>query len=359
MKLISTTAAWAAVGAVLCLPVSVVATDEESEKYFRRIATFPVFENTDIGVETVAEIVDVSTNGKTLVYTDSAQGLLGFVNIDNPRRPKADGTVDVGGEPTSVAVAAQYALVAVNTSEDFVNTSGYLRVVDMKSRQVITDIDLGGQPDAVAVSPDERYAAIAIENERDEDFEPTEGRPPQDPPGFVVIVDLIDSPDKWTTRKVELVGVPDKFPEDPEPEYVDINEFNLAAVTMQENNHIALVNLSSAKVINDFPGGEVDLDQVDILENDLIELKDGLPAVPREPDGLVWVTPFEVVTADEGDLDGGSRGFTVFDAFGNVNFTSGNTNDHITARVGHYPENRSENKGNEPENVEYASTLSR
>jgi hypothetical protein len=31
--------------------------------------------------------------------------------------------------------------------------------------------DLGGQPDSVAASPDGRYLAVAIENERDEDLD--------------------------------------------------------------------------------------------------------------------------------------------------------------------------------------------
>jgi hypothetical protein len=123
---------------------------------------------------------------------------------------------------------------------------------------------------------------------------------------------------------------------------------------MQENNHIVLVNLQNGTVIGDFPAGAVNLNRVDTNENDLIELQDRLTNVPREPDGLVWINPDLFATADEGDLDGGSRGFSIFDTSGNVGFTSGNRNDHITVRLGHYPENRSENKGNEPENVEYA-----
>jgi hypothetical protein len=353
MKLMRAVVVITAISTIACLAGPAIAGKyNDDRQYFERIATFPVYLNTDIDLETVAEIVDVSRNGKTLVYTDSEQELVGFVDIKDPAAPQADGTVAVGGEPTSVAVAGKYALVAVNTSEDFVNTSGHLRVVHMKSRKVIRDIELGGQPDSISVSPDGQYAAIAIENERDEDL--GSGEPPQAPPGFLVIIDIKGHPRHWGKRVVDLVGVPDKFPEDPEPEYVDINRFNIAAVTMQENNHIALVKLRTGKVIKDFPAGSVDLDLVDTNENDLIELKDSLTDVPREPDGLVWINPFQLATADEGDLDGGSRGFTIFNMFGKVRYTSGNSNDHMAARLGHYPEGRSENKGNEPENVEYA-----
>ena len=51
---------------------------------------------------------------------------------------------------------------------------------------------------------------------------------------------------------------------------------------------------------------------------------------------------------------GGSRGFTIYDKTGTVMYTSGNTMEEMTIRYGHYPDGRSENKGNEPENVLYA-----
>lgn len=159
-----------------------------ASKSFRRIASFPVFLNTDIDTETLAEIVSVSADGDTLVYTDGATGNLGFVDITNPFRPKAAGVVAVGGEPTSVAVAGRFALVVVNTSPSFVAPSGQLVVVDIENRRIEASFDLNGQPDAVAVSPDRRFAAITIENERDEEL--GDGRPPQPPPGFLVIVKL-------------------------------------------------------------------------------------------------------------------------------------------------------------------------
>jgi hypothetical protein len=323
---------------------------------FQRIATFPVYLNTSVDLETVAEIVAATRDGKLLVYTDSETENIGFVDIRNPANPQPDGVIPVEGEPTSVAVLERYfrkyALAAVNTSEDFINTSGLLQVIDIKNRVIVRSIELGGQPDSIAVSPDGRYAAIAIENERDEDL--GDGGPPQPPPGFVVIVDLRGPPNFWKTRTVELVDIPDKFPEDPEPEFVDINKKNIAAVTLQENNHLVLIDLPTGKVVKDFPLGSVDLGDIDIVENDLIELIDSQPGRLREPDAVAWISPYSLATADEGDLDGGSRGFTVFEKHGRVLFDSGNTVDHLVTRIGHYPEDRSENKGNEPEGIEYA-----
>lgn len=323
-----------------------------SDRYFRRIATFPIFLNTDVDTETVAEIVAAADDGNLLVYTDSATENVGFVDITDPSNPQPDGIVAVGGEPTSVAVKGNYALVGVNTSPSFVAPSGKLVIIDVTTRTIVHEIDLEGQPDCVAISPNQRYAAIAIENERDEDL--GNGEPPQLPAGFVMIIDLVGAPTSWVKRKVELTGIADLFPEDPEPEFIDINNRNIAVVTLQENNHIVLIQLADGAVIGDWSAGTVDLDQVDTNENDLIEQIDSLNAVPREPDAVKWISNDELATADEGDLFGGSRGFTIFDDEGNVRFNSGNTLEHLMASIGHYPEGRSENKGNEPEGVTYA-----
>ncbi len=321
-------------------------------QYFERIATFPVYRNTDINNETVAEIVAASEDGNTLIYTDGVAGLLGFVDITNPANPQPAGVIDMGGEPTSVAVVGKYALAAVNTSADFVNTSGKLIVVDIATQQIVSWFELGGQPDSVAVSPNKRFAAVVIENERDEDL--GDGEPPQAPAGYLTIVDLVGEPAEWGLRQVGFDGVPDLFPNDAEPEYVDINMWSVAAVTMQENNHIALVHLPSGKILNDFNAGSVNLTQVDNNENDLIELTASIENIPREPDGISWISPLSMATADEGDLYGGGRGFTTYDFSGNVLYTSGKLLDHTVVRLGHYPEDRSENKGSEAENVEFA-----
>jgi hypothetical protein len=86
----------------------------------------------------------------------------------------------------------------------------------------------------------------------------------------------------------------------------------------------------------------------------LIRLTDKQLDRAREPDGVTWISNDLFVTADEGDLFGGSRGITMFDTRGRVKYNSGNKLEHEVVRLGHYPDDRSENKGNETENVEYA-----
>ncbi len=370
-----------AVGSILSVSAA-MASNKGHDVQFKRVASFPAFNNYTIDTESVAEIVAASKDGMTLVYTDSKNESVGFVDIKNPRKPKALGALAVSGEPTSVAVKGNYALVGVNTSADFVTPSGHLAVVNMTTHSIVATHDLGGQPDSVAVSPDGRYAAIAIENERNEewcvvpgdglnnDFPVPEdddvaaaaceaidgvvGGLPQQPAGKLVIVDLTGTPGNWGLRDVALTGLTGMLnADDPEPEYVDINRNNIAAVTLQENNHIALVNLKKGKVIKHFSAGMTDLDQIDTEKDNLILLNDSLSDVAREPDGITWINANTFATADEGDLNGGSRGFTIYKKNGNVTHASGNNVEHAIVRHGHFPDKRAGKKGNEPENVEF------
>ena len=343
------------------LPLASQAASSRAAEYFERVATFPVYSNLgadeDASRETVAEITAVSRDGRTLIYTDSPGERIGLVDIQDPKSPKPAGFVKLEGEPTSVAVHHHFVLVAVNTSASFAQPDGVLAVFDIRNpaqpKRVAT-LPMGGQPDSIAVSPKGRYAAVVIENERDEDL--NNGLLPQLPGGYLRIVDLKGQPSRWTTRDVSLTGLAEVAPEDPEPEYVSINDQDVAAVTLQENNHIVLVDLRSGRVIRHFSAGQVDLEGVDVEENDRIEPVGVLKGKRREPDSIAWLGAL-LATANEGDYEdtngeeGGSRGFTLFDYNGQVWHDAGVSMEHAFIRAGHYPENRSENKGIEPEGI--------
>ena len=324
---------------------------------FNRIASFVVASQLDTDEQTAAEIVAASIDGNILIYSNSPRGTIGAVDITDPSAPVGLGELDMGGEPTSVTVKGNLALVAVNTSPDFVNPSGKLVAVDISTAGILREWDLGGQPDSISISADGNYAVIAIENERDEDV--NDGALPQLPDGYVVIVNTSDADlANWTTTIVPLTGLGGLTEAtDPEPEFVDISSENVAAVTLQENNAIVLIDLSTATVIRSFSAGTVDLTGVDTVEEDpaIIDQTGTLDDVLREPDGITFIGTDYIATANEGDLDGGSRGFTIFDLEGNVVYDSGNELDQIAAQVGHYPDGRSENKGNEPENIEFGT----
>lgn len=360
---------------------------------FNRVATFANYRNNeDISEETVSEIVSATEDGMTLVYTDGAMGALGLVDIKDPSNPKPKGKIVLGGEPTSVSVLDNdLALVGVDTSESYTNPSGKLSVVSISQGSIVVEFQLNGQPDSLAISPDKQYAAIAIENERDEEIcaggtqggfpVPEDGpekpgditaeacedgggvvgglpqTPYGNPAGFLVIVDILGKdPAAWTLRNVSMTGLSEYAPEDPEPEFVDINSYNEVAVTLQENNHMVVVDVVTGQIVSHFPMGTVDLTQIDATEDDMISLSETLTDIPREPDAVSWIpTSYGdlIATANEGDIFGGSRGFSIFDKNGSLVYDSGNSLEHLAVQYGHYPEGRSENKGCEPEAIEF------
>jgi len=324
---------------------------------------------------TSAEIVDASPDGRTLVYTDSQSERVGFIDIRNASRPQPGGSIAVAGEPTSVAVLGDWALVAVNTSQDpdgedgplngYDAPSGELLVIDIPNRTVLRRIPLAGQPDSVALSPDQRFAAIVIENERDEDE--SDGLIPQAPPGSLQIIELSGKLEAWSPQTVALTGLAEVAPDDPEPEFVDINALNQAVVSLQENNHLVIVDLERASVSKHFSAGTVKLEKIDATEDELGPNEAGLISLSesitrrREPDAVHWIDDDTFATANEGDyegadgVEGGSRSFTLFKVNGEVEFESGSSFEHEIVRAGHYPEGRSGAKGSEPEGLEVAT----
>lgn len=373
-------------------------------------ASFLVCDNTDCGdetsgdeTETSSEIIDASADGNTLVYSDSPGETVGLIDITDPAAPVGLGAIEIGAEPTSVAVlsgagSTEYILVGVNTSPGFdadfnADHSGSLYVYELANCiasngacSTVAQIDLGGQPDSVAVSPDHSYVAIAIENERDEEAchtaagvlvpgpdnsyygEDNEdncedagllfGRLPQPNPGWLAVIGDTDTdaPGSWTVQNVPLTSLGNVlYPTDPEPEYVAINDDNEALVSLQENNALVIVDLATLAV-RDLSAGSADLRAIDTEEDGLIQLKDDQLSRLREPDGLTWIGTDYFATANEGDMDGGSRGYTIFMAAdGTEVYESLASYDYLQSRTGHYPEERSGNKGSEPEAVSYSA----
>lgn len=338
---------------LLGLVASLLASSAYAAPVFNRIASFPVAENAPEAETTSSEIIAASEDGMLLVYSDSPAGGIGMVDITDAKAPKAAGFMDVGGEPTSVTIIGGKAYVAVNTSESFVSPSGKLVVVDLATKAVDGEFDLGGQPDSIAHNKDKTILAIAIENERDEDA--NDGAIPQAPSGYLVLVDLVDGAvTQDSIRKVELTGLSDIAGDDAEAEFVAFNDADEVAVTMQENNWIAIVDAKTGTVTGGFTAGESAVAGVDTKKDGKIDFTGETKSVPREPDAVKWLDNERLVVANEGDWNGGTRGITVFGRDGTVLFDSANTIDVNAAQLGHYPDFRNK-KGVEPEGLEVAT----
>lgn len=338
--------------------LSGTALTSNAAEVFNRIATFHVVDNLPQGADpaksTVAEIITATPDGKTLIYTDSPGERIGLIDIADAKAPKPAGTVALKGEPTSTVVIGNYALVGVVTSKSKAEPSGHLAIVDLARKEVVQTCDVGGQPDSLAKSADGKFLAIAIENERDEEV--NDGAIPQLPGGTLVSFAVKDdgAVDCATRKVIDVSGLAKVAPEDPEPEFVDINSKNEVVLSLQENNHLVIADLATAKVTANFSAGTVDLKSIDTEKDGVIALDGKQDVVPREPDAVHWIDDERFVTANEGDLDGGSRGFTIFRKDGTVDYDSGTSFEYEVVRLGHYPEKRNK-KGSEPEGAEVAT----
>ncbi|MEU4311395.1 esterase-like activity of phytase family protein [Nocardia sp. NPDC024068] len=342
----------------------------DSQRY-HRASTYPVYLNRPAGepldTETVAEISTVTPDGNTVIYTDAAAKRIGFLDIRDPAKPAGLGTLSLkelghaDDQPTSVVAYGGYVLVVVDTTGgDFAKPAGRLDIVRVADRTRVRSIDLGGQPDSIAVSPDGSFAAIAMENQRDEEFAPAggeEGDLPQPPTGFVQLIGLAGVPDAWTARKVDFdveaaraAGL--DSPEDLEPEYVSINSRGQVAVTLQENNGIAVIDGTTATVTSIFEAGSVAVNGIDTAEDGVLDQTGSIPAAPREPDAIGWIGDDHLATANEGDWKGGTRGWSIFDAAtGAVVWDAGNSVERLAVQTGLHSEGRAEAKGPEPEGL--------
>ncbi len=332
-----------------------VAVPASAEQVFNRIASFPVASNLPKGEDkaTSSEIITATADGNTLIYSDAPGGTIGFIDITDAKAPKAGGSLAIDGEPNSVAAAGPKVLITIDKTEDLTKPAGQLGVIDIASKKLENTCDLGGQPDSVVVSPDGTFAAIAIENQRDEDL--NDGALPQLPAGELLIVSLKNGvPACDSIKRVDVTGLATVAPEDPEPEFVNINANGEIALTLQENNHVIIIDSKTAKVTSHFTAGTVDLEGVDAKTDGSLNFSGKLTAVPREPDAVKWLGTDRLVIANEGDYKGGSRGFTIFDRSGKVVYDAGMTLEHEIARHGHFPEKRAKNKGIEPEGMEAA-----
>jgi hypothetical protein len=296
-----------------------------------------------------AEIASADPFGRLLVYTDS-NGSLGFLDI----RPLPEAApieltpLPVDGEPTSVLITPDMRfVVAVVKGGSAGDRALVIRFQDALdgTPSVLRSIPLPGEPDSIAASHNGRHLAVAIENEASPGV-----------PGLLAIIDADPptNPNTWRVRSVNLQGLAAVNPSDPEPEFIAVRG-NIAAVTLQENNHVVLVNLPAGAVIGHFAAGEV-TQRADLTEDKNVSFTAAIAASPRIPDGIAWTRNGRLITANEGEGNRtGGRGITTFSSSGALLYDSAERIEVAASGAGLYPEGRSARKGVEIENVAVAS----
>lgn len=354
-----------------------------------------------------AEIVAATGDGLTLAYSNSATGSVGFVDITNPAAPALLAEIALPGEPTSVAIHGSTAVVGVWFDQPVEGAPppaflpGRLYVVDLANpaAPVVNGwVDIGWHPDSSKLI--ERNGAliaiVAIENQPvvlDGNGLVTDEEAPGSPldvspAGAIQVIQLdAQNPANSIVREVALAPAALAlagllYPHDPQPEFVDVHA-NLAAVSLQENNGVAMVDFSdpNAPVLLDvFSTGIVASRRADLQDNERIALVEDypgligtvydapedaggalLPGGVRMPDSISFSADGSVLySADEGDLNfTGGRGFSAWTANGNFLWDDGGRVEQLAVRLGQYPEGRSDAKGIEMEGMTRATFGSR
>jgi Esterase-like activity of phytase/LVIVD repeat len=351
------------------------------------------------GINGVAEIVDATADGNTLYFTNASNESIGFVDISDLNAVSELGAISVAGEPTSVSIAGNYAAatVWVDPPEEGQPVPsflpGQLVILDLTQGSaplLLGTIDLGWHPDSVKLTEinGQLVGVVSIENEPvvvdDDGLVEDEDEPgsPHDisPAGFIQVV-TIDVNDLSNSTVVDvalptadLAAAGCQFPSDPQPEFVAI-QGTTAAVSLQENNGIAIVDISnpaSPSLVRVYSKGIAGDRPADMVEDDAIgftgifpsgapELPEDLggnplPAGLRTPDAIAFSPDGSVIySADEGEINfTGGRGWSAHDVHGNFLWEEKRL-ERLAIQLGHYPEGRSENKGIEMEGMTVAT----
>jgi len=294
--------------------------DLDPKKNAEDITSFSEISSTDIGGEAAAEIsaFDPKTN-KLFVITHAGKVTeIGVLVIINPAAPLNIGSINIapyGGNVNSVDVSDGKLAAAV---EGFSKTdNGKIIVFNTSDYSVVAQVTVGALPDMVTYSPDGRYILSANEGEPSADYT-------VDPVGTVSIISVKDNYAVNTldfasfasqesilkAKGFRIFGKNASFAQDIEPEYLTVSaDSRTAWVTLQENNGIAKINLSSKTITNIFPLGFKDYSQEENHIDPSDINKAYTPASWKVkgmymPDGIAIVEEFGIpflFTANEGD----------------------------------------------------------
>lgn len=269
-----------------------------------------------VGGEGASEIsaFDPSTNKLFIVNADlDIISVYDISDVDNP----VQGTpIDVSGfgGPNSVAVSDGKLAIAVEA--DTKQNPGKISLYRTSDQTLINDYTVGALPDMVTFSKDGNLIISANEGEPNDAYT-------IDPDGSVSIIDLTDNTvttldfTAFNAQEADLenqgfrvFGPGADLAADVEPEYIAVSaDSQTAWVSLQENNGIARINLSTKSIEAIYPLGFKDYslagNQIDASDKDLVkELKNWPVYGMYQPDAIVSanINGVEYIfSANEGD----------------------------------------------------------
>lgn len=282
-------------------------------------ATFKEIGSITIGGEAAAEISAYCEKTKKLfTVNNSGTNQIDVIDLSDPTKPAKIGKIDLTpyeGASNSVSVFNGKLAVAL---ESTTNKQGNGKVVifNTSDYSLIKQVTVGALPDMITFSPDGKFIMTANEGEPNTDYS-------QDPNGTISIIDT----NTYTVTTLDFSSFSGQaaslakdgfriskfaksFAQDIEPEYITISDDSKTAwVTLQENNGVAKVDLTSKTITAIYPLG---LKDFNTAENaiDVSDKDDKIAFNPWKvkgmymPDAISHFSANNVpyfVTANEGD----------------------------------------------------------
>lgn len=209
------------------------------------------------------EIVDYDPTNKRLFTTSGTTSKLDIIDFSNPTAPSVWKTIDMAPYGGLTSVAVKNGIVAVASPNTNPQENGSVVFFDTDGN-FLKQLIVGALPDMVTFTPDGTKVLTANEGEPSADYT-------NDPEGTISIIDITLGVNNLTQTHVTTLdftqynsqtetllseGLRKLKPsstlsQDLEPEYITISaDSQKAWVTLQENNAVAEVNLSTLQITN-------------------------------------------------------------------------------------------------------------
>ncbi|CAM3527840.1 choice-of-anchor I family protein [Flavobacterium chungbukense] len=281
--------------------------------------TFKEIGSITIGGEAAAEISAYCEKTKRLfTVNNSGVNQIDVIDITDPAKPAKIGKIDLAtyeGAANSVSVFDGKLAVALESTANK-QANGKVVIFNTSDYSLIKQVTVGALPDMITFSPDGKFIMTANEGEPNTDYS-------QDPNGTISIIET----STYTVTTLDFASFSGQaaalakdgfriskaaksFAQDIEPEYVTISDDSKTAwVTLQENNGVAKVDLTTKTITAIYPLGSKNYNTA---ENaiDVSDLDDKIAFNPWKVKGLYMpdaISHFSVnnvpyfVTANEGD----------------------------------------------------------
>jgi DNA-binding beta-propeller fold protein YncE len=287
-----------------------------------------------------AEITAYDKTTKRLFVVNGANGTVDVLDLSNPAVPTLVETISVSDLGAGVnSVDVHDGLVALAIEARPKTNPGFVALYDARTLQRREALQVGALPDMLTFTPDGKHLLVANEGEPN-----SYGLADSvDPEGSVSVIRVkrngkskvetadfkafIGKEDALRAQGIRIYGPGANAAQDLEPEYITVDaDGKTAYVTLQENNAVAVVDISKAKVVAIKPLGTKDhsiagfgFDASD--EDGGTNTNSGTPALkigPQPVKGLYLpdgIASFEVrgktylITANEGDARADWPGF--------------------------------------------------